>query len=147
MRIVDARGARVAHVICRLSRTDRWNAFVPPETEEWLKSRIADRAVAHVVNLSSMPPVWSAGKWGDWYPDILNAQGELTDKVEKPYWQAEWKSQHDRLMQALSESRAHIPMWISGDMHAHGEARVLRSGNADFRKNPVHCFLSGAQGT
>jgi hypothetical protein len=121
--------------------------IVPPEAEQWLKSRMADREPAHVVNLPSMPPVWSAGKWGDWYPDVLDAEGRLTTKVNKPYWQEGWVRQHDRLMQACSAMEGRIPIFLSGDMHAHGEARLLRTGQTDLSKNPVNVFLSGAIST
>lgn len=121
--------------------------IVPPETEQWMKARAADGRVGHTVNLSSMPPVWSAGKWGDWYPDFLDANGKLSAKAEKPYYQTGWLKQHDRLMQTLSEMKGKAPVWISGDMHAHGEARVLRSGSMSLAANPVNCFLSGAFGT
>ena len=45
--------------------------FVDGTVENWLKARMADRDVVHVVNIPSNPPGWSAGKWGEWYPDIL----------------------------------------------------------------------------
>jgi hypothetical protein len=121
--------------------------IVPPEVEDWLKSRAADSRVGHMVNLSSMPPVFSAGKWGDWYPDILGPDGKLTTKIVKPYYQEGWLKQHDRLMQTLSRMEGRIPIWISGDMHAHGEARLLRGAEVDVRRNPVNVFLSGALGT
>jgi hypothetical protein len=121
--------------------------IVPPETEQWLTARMAAAEPAHVVNLPSMPPVWSAGKWGDWYPDILDAEGNLTTKIAKPYWQEGWARQHDRLMQACSSMNGRIPLFLSGDMHAHGEARVLRAGTADLSRNPVNVFLSGAIST
>lgn len=124
------------------------NAWVvPPEVEDWMKSRVMDESVGHLVNLSSMPPIWSAGKWGDWYPDILGPDGKLTTKVPKPYFQEGWLRQHDRLMRLLSNQKSRIPIWVSGDMHAHGEAKLLRSGSNDFSKNPVNAFLSGALGT
>jgi len=141
--------AEVALFDCRrfLSLAGPNARIVPAEVEDWLKARAADGTVSHFVNLSSMPPVWSAGKWGDWYPDILGPDGKLTTKVQKPYWQQGWLSQHDRLMQALSEMKGRIPLWISGDMHAHGEAQLRRSGTTDLSRNPVHVFLSGAFGT
>ena len=121
--------------------------IVPPETERWLMDRMADPRVRNLVNLPSMPPVWTAGKWGDWGPDILGPDGELTNKVEKPYWQEGWARQHDRLMKATAEQPERIPLWISGDMHAHGQAKVLRAGDLDLSKNPVNVFLSGAVST
>jgi hypothetical protein len=134
---------------CRryLSLTGPKAWIVPPETEQWLKTRAEDVRVSHLVNLSSMPPVWSAGKWGDWNPDVLGPDGKLTTSVAKPYWQSGWLSQHDRLMEVLSRMKGRPPIWISGDMHAHGEARLQRGGAVDLSKNPVNVFLSGALGT
>jgi hypothetical protein len=48
------------------------------------------REVVHVVNIPSNPPGWSAGKWGEWYPDILDRDGRLTINLPKPYWQSGW---------------------------------------------------------
>lgn len=141
--------AEVALFDCRrhqsMAGPNAW--IVPPEVEQWLKARVADQSVGHLVNLSSMPPVYSAGKWGDWYPDVLGPDRKLTTKAPKPYYQQGWLAQHDRLMRALSEMRGRIPLWISGDMHAHGEARLLRGGTVDLHRNPVNVFLSGAIGT
>lgn len=141
--------AEVALFDCRrhlsLAGPNAW--IVPPEAEDWLKARAADTSVGHLVNLSSMPPVYSAGKWGDWYPDILGPDGQLTTSIPKPYYQQGWLSQHDRLMQTLSQMKGRIPLWISGDMHAHGEARLVRGGAVDLSRNPVNVLLSGALGT
>lgn len=141
--------AEIALFDCRrylsLAGPNAW--IVPPEVESWLKDRAADKRVGHFVHLSSMPPVFSAGKWGDWYPDILGPDGKLTTKVAKPYYQQGWLKQHDRLMQTLSQMTGRIPIWISGDMHAHGEARLLRGAEVDLHRNPVNVFLSGALGT
>ncbi|MBL8218688.1 MAG: hypothetical protein JNL62_05645, partial [Bryobacterales bacterium] len=141
--------AEVALFDCRrylsLAGPNAW--IVPPEVEGWLKARAADMRVGHLVNLSSMPPVFSAGKWGDWYPDILGPDGKLTTKIEKPYYQQGWLKQHDRLMQTLSGMKGRIPVWISGDMHAHGEAKLVRGAEVDLKQNPVNVFLSGALGT
>ena len=35
----------------------------------------------------SNPPGWSAGKWGEWYPDLLGPDGKLSVARPKPYWQ------------------------------------------------------------
>ena len=50
----------------------------------------------------SNPPGWTAGKWGEWYPDVLGDDGKLTTKKPKPYWQPGWLKQHDRLMEAIA---------------------------------------------
>ena len=62
--------------------------FVDLDVEDWLKLRMAEREIIHVVNVPSNPPGWSAGKWGEWYPDILDSDGKLTIDKPKPYWQS-----------------------------------------------------------
>ena len=57
--------------------------------------------ITHVVHVPSNPPGWTAGKWGEWYPDVLGDDGKLTVKEPKPYWQPGWLKQHDRLMEAI----------------------------------------------
>jgi hypothetical protein len=121
--------------------------FVAPDVEAWLKARAATREVIHLVNVPSNPPGWSAGKWGEWYPDILGPDGKLTEERPKPYWQRGWLSQHDRLMQSLSAMPGRIPLVVSGDLHAIGEGRMMRSGQLDFSSNPVIAVLPGPLGT
>ena len=57
--------------------------------------RLTDREMIHLVNIPSNPPGWSAGKWGEWYPDVLSKDGKLTADRPKPYWQSGWLRQHD----------------------------------------------------
>jgi hypothetical protein len=121
--------------------------FVDGTVETWLKSRMAARGVVHVVNIPSNPPGWSAGKWGEWYPDVLGRDGRLTIDTPKPYWQSGWLKQHDRLMAAIAAMPGRIPLVISGDLHAIAEGRMQRSGTLDFSRNPVVVVLSGPLGT
>jgi hypothetical protein len=121
--------------------------FVDGTVEAWLKARMAAREVVHVVNIPSNPPGWSAGKWGEWYPDILGRDGRLTIDTPKPYWQSGWLKQHDRLMSAVAAMPGRIPLVISGDLHAIAEGRMLRSGTLDFSRNPIVVVLSGPLGT
>jgi hypothetical protein len=121
--------------------------FVDGTVENWLKLRMTDREMVHVVNIPSNPPGWSAGKWGEWYPDILSKDGKLTTDVPKPYWQSGWLKQHDRLMAEIAAMPARIPLVVSGDLHAIAEGRMMRSGNLDFSKKPVNVILSGPLGT
>jgi hypothetical protein len=78
--------------------------FVDLEVERWLRARAAAEDVTHFVHVPSNPPGWSAGKWGEWYPDVLGPDNVLTTKIAKPYWQDGWLAQHDRLMASLSAS-------------------------------------------
>jgi len=121
--------------------------FLDGNVENWLKARMAARDVAHVVNVPSNPPGWSAGKWDEWYPDILGDDGKLTTGKPKPYWQQGWLSQHDRLMAAIAAMPGRIPLVISGDLHAIAEGRMHRSGALDFGNNPIVTVLSGPLGT
>jgi hypothetical protein len=121
--------------------------FLDREVEGWLTRRMADTEVAHVVNAPSIPPGWSAGKWGEWYPDVLGPDGKLTTAVVKPHWQSGWLAQHDRLLKAMSGMRGRIPLSISGDLHAIGIGRILRSGTLDLSANPVVTALGGPLGT
>jgi hypothetical protein len=121
--------------------------FLDPEVEGWLTRRMADTGVTHVVNAPSNPPGWTAGKWGEWYPDVLGPDGRLTVDVPKPYWQTGWLKQHDRLLAAMSGMRGRIPLSVSGDLHAIAIGRILRSGALDLSANPVVSVLAGPVGT
>ena len=121
--------------------------FVDPDVEHWLMARMAVRDTTHLVNVPSNPPGWSAGKWGEWYPDLLDANGKLSIAKPKPYWQPGWLRQHDRLMAAMSAMPDRIPLVISGDLHAIAEGRMLRTGSVDLSRNPVQVVLSGPLGT
>ena len=117
--------------------------FVDPEVERWLRARASSNDVTHLVHVPSNPPGWSAGKWGEWYPDIMGANKTLTTSIPKPYWQPGWLKQHDRLMQSLSAMKGRIPLVISGDLHAVGIGRMLRAGTLDFEENPITTVLAG----
>jgi hypothetical protein len=94
----------------------------------------------------SLPPGWSAGKWGDWYPDVLGKDGKLTVSKPKPYWQEGWVKQHDRLMGAIASQKNRIPLVITGDLHAIAYGTMLRSGSLDFKNNPLNVVLAGPVG-
>lgn len=117
--------------------------FIPPLTEDWIKSRMAAPGVHHVVSVPSTPPGWSAGKWGEWYPDFLDERGRLAITRTKPYWQSGWAAQHDRLLKAASDMRGRVPLFVSGDLHAIGETHISRTGSIDLSANPVVSILSG----
>jgi hypothetical protein len=120
--------------------------FVPLEVEAWLKDRMTRPDTAHVINIPSTPPGWSAGKWAEWYAD-MEVDGTVGTGKPKPYWQPGWRAQHDRLLQASSDMRTRIPLFISGDLHAIGETRIAATGRNDLKRNPVVSILSGPLGT
>jgi hypothetical protein len=121
--------------------------YVDLEVEKWLKARSAAREVTHLVHVPSNPPGWTAGKWGEWYPDVLGADGKLTTAKPKLYWQPGWLKQHDRLMEAIAAMPDRVPLVMSGDLHAVGIGRMLRSGKLDFAANPINAVLTGPIGT
>jgi len=121
--------------------------YLDPQVEKWLKARTATREVNHVVHVPSNPPGWTAGKWGEWYPDVLGREGKLTTKEPKPYWQPGWLKQHDRLIEAMAAAKNRAPLVISGDLHAIAIGRMLRSGRLDLKDNPVNVVLSGPIGS
>jgi len=116
--------------------------FVAPEAEAWLLARMKAQETNHVVNLPSVPIGWSAGKWGDWYPDVLDDAGQLGVARPKYFWQSGWRAQHDRLLAAASAMQR-IPLFVSGDLHALAEARILRNGSQNLERNPAVSVLAG----
>jgi hypothetical protein len=119
---------------------------VPPAVESWLRARMADPTIRHVVNCPSNPPGWSAGKFAEWYPDVLGNDGRLTTDLPKPGWQAGWRAQHDRLL-AAAAAMPRVPLFVSGDIHGVAEGLIVRSGADDLRGNPVVSLISGTPGT
>jgi hypothetical protein len=121
--------------------------YLDPEVERWLNYRTTSSSVKHVVHVPSNPPGWTAGKWGEWYGDVLGKDGKLTIAEKKPYWQEGWLKQHDRIMTAIHSKQDRIPLVISGDLHAIALGNMHRSGNLDFSKNPINVLLSGPIGS
>ena len=121
--------------------------FVDLEVERWLRERSAAADSTHVVHAPSNPPGWSAGKWGEWYPDVVDADGRLTTRVPKPYWQPGWLKQHDRLMMSLASARERVPLVVSGDLHAIAMGRISRCGAQSLEANPINAVLAGPIGT
>jgi hypothetical protein len=119
---------------------------IAPEAEAWLMSRMKAQETNHVVNLPSLPIGWSAGKWGDWYPDVLDDSGKLGTSKPKYFWQSGWRSQHDRLLAAASAMNR-IPLFLSGDLHALAEATISRNGSQNLERNPIVTVLTGPIGT
>jgi hypothetical protein len=120
--------------------------LVPRAVEEWLHRRMRDSDAAHVVHLPSNPPGWTAGKYAEWYRDVLGDDGRLTVDEPKPGWQPGWLAQHDRLLAAAS-AMDRVPLFVSGDIHSIAEGRILRSGRHDFGANPIVSLITGSPGT
>jgi len=111
-----------------------------------MSSRTASQEVKHTFHVPSTPFGWSAGKWGEWYPDLLGKDGKLHDDLGKSYWQKGWKLQHDRILENMYNAKHKKPIMISGDLHAFASGRVHRNEDMDFSDNPIHCYLAGPLG-
>ena len=133
---------------CRRHQTlkGRLGTLVPDEVEAWLHARMASSDARHLVQIPSIPVGYTAGKWGEWYPDVLGKDQKLTTAIAKDFWQEGWLRQHDRLLAAASAMNR-VPLFLNGDLHAIAEATIERSGDHDFSKNPVRTALVGPLGT
>ena len=121
--------------------------FVEAQAERWLAARTgAEESARHLIQIPSTPFGWSAGKWGAWYPDYLQPDGQLGIEIPKPYWQSGWFAQHQRILSTLSNQVERIPLIISGDLHAIGSGMITRSGGLNF-DNPINTILAGPIGT
>lgn len=122
--------------------------FLDHNVEDWLAQRTASSDTRHLVHVPSNPPGWTAGKWGEWYPDVLHPEtGQLTTQIPKPHWQQGWLNQHDRIMQAVANMRHRNPLFITGDLHATGVGTMYGAGNLDFSDNPITNILCGPVST
>jgi len=126
---------------------DRESHFVPPDVEGWLLRRSAESDCAHLAHMPSTPVLWTAGKWGEWYPDSKDDAGVLRADADKPYWPSGWAAQHDRLLDAASSRRDRTPLFVSGDLHATAAGRILANRGRSLEHHPVVSILSGAVGT
>ncbi len=138
--------------------------LVPPEVERWLLARTADQSVAQLLHVPSHPFGWSAGKWGEWYPDVADTGDNeapeiaqccdagdrrvvLTTERDKFLWQRGWWLQHQRLLQSLNAQQKRAGVVLSGDLHAISHATLQKSADLDLSQNPVHTVLTGTLGT
>ncbi len=121
--------------------------MIPPSAEKWLAARTTSEDTAHLVHMPSTPIGWSAGKWGEWYPDLLQEDGRLGIAKPKPYWPSGWWSQHQRIIEMLSSQKNRLPTIMSGDLHALSYGQITKSGSLDLRDNPVHAVCVGPLGS
>lgn len=128
-------------------RSDAGSGLVPPEIERWLVERTRHSPCTHLAHMPSTPMLWTAGKWGEWYPDCKDEDGRLGTATAKPYWPAGWREQHDRLLLTAASRRDRTPFFVSGDLHAIAAGRILASGAHSLRENPAVSVLVGPPGT
>jgi hypothetical protein len=121
--------------------------FVPRWTEDWLKARTVAEDTRHFIHSPSLPFGYSAGKLGDWYPDVVGDDGKLTLDHPKKAWQPGWLAQHQRIIEMLSSQKKRAAVLIQGDFHASAVGTMTRSSDVDCLENPVEIVLAGTLGT
>lgn len=88
-----------------------------------------------------------AGKWAEWYPDVMQADGSIGVGATKKYlWQEGWWSQHQRLLKALSD-QTRKPIVLQGDLHILSYGLIQQSGDLNFEDNPIHVIGTGPLGS
>lgn len=136
--------------------------LVPQDIEDWIVERISKSDADHFALVPSHPMGWTAGKWREWYPDVVAPEGhtgvakaglmedapkgKLTTQTKKYLWPLGWWKQHQRLLTALHE-RAGSRFMLSGDVHAQGALEITSSGDISLEQNPVTSVLVGPVGT
>lgn len=120
---------------------------IPQDVENWLEERIDSSQAKWLFHVPSSPFGWTAGKWQEWYPDVLNENGELTITEEKYLWQSGWWKQHQRILAMLSNQKERIPLLLQGDLHIANAGRIDKSGGLDFHENPIYAIGTGPIGS
>ncbi|HSR11143.1 MAG TPA: hypothetical protein VLS90_06830, partial [Thermodesulfobacteriota bacterium] len=121
--------------------------MIHPKAEKWLADRMALEETLHLVNLPATVFGWSAGKWMEWYPDVLGKDGKLTTAQFKYNWQEGWFEQQNRILKAAAGMKKTLPLFICGDLHCQGAEKIFRTGDISLETNPVISVLSGSLGT
>jgi hypothetical protein len=127
--------------------------LIPASVEAWLLGKTAQEDSQHLIHVPSHPMGLTAGKWREWYPDLLESEGEMVASVHrdgegnKYLWQQGWWLQHQRILHALSSQKKRKPLIVSGDLHLLWSGRIQRSGDLDLSSSPVSVVLSGPVGT
>lgn len=135
--------------------------LIPKSVERWLIERSANSGATHFAFAPSHPFGWTAGKWREWYPDVVapkgydgivanellaDTAGELSTTAKKYLWPRGWWNQHQRLLTAIAE-RPTSRFILSGDIHAQGAVQITSSGKLDLSDQPLTSFLVGPVST
>jgi hypothetical protein len=138
------------------------SGLVPESVEAWLLRRSSSGESEYFAMVPSHPFGWTAGKWREWYPDVVaeegiegvvenklleGVNGSLSVTAKKYLWQQGWWLQHQRLIKALTDNHDRVPLVVSGDIHALGAKKITHSGELDLADNGINSFLVGTVGT
>lgn len=120
--------------------------LIPKTVEDWLINRTNNSPAKWLFQAPSTPIAWTAGKWQEWYPDVLDKSGQLSIRTEKKLWQKGWWDQHQRLLSALA-GQNRVPIVLQGDLHMASVGKIQKSGQLDFSNNPIYAVGTGPLGT
>jgi len=138
--------------------------LINKKNEEWILTRFQESSVLHLAFIPSHPLGYTAGKWREWYPDVVASDneegvilnellsgktGKLTTKAEKYLWQQGWFLQHQRFLKGLS-NRVENSFTFSGDIHAIAANKIIKSDNYSLKKQILSVLvgpISSSTGT
>ena len=122
--------------------------LIGQDAEKWILDRTVDDTMTKwLFHIPSSPVAWTAGKWSEWYPDVFQLDGSIgIGEKEKYLWQKGWWSQHQRLLNGLSNQQRK-PIILQGDLHILSYGSIQKSGDLDFTKNPIQVIGTGPLGT
>lgn len=139
------------------------SVLFPKTVEDSLVSKIASDQTQHLAFMPSHPFAWTAGKWREWYPDVVapnsdfsglvenhlmdNVQGVLSVNAQKAVWQNGWWLQHQRLIKAIDNNHTRPTILLSGDIHTLGAKAIHASGDIEFSRRPIQTVLVGSVST
>jgi hypothetical protein len=122
---------------------------IPRWVEDWVFARTRAEDTQQFCHVPSLPFAYSSGKLGDWYPDQLDRKAGKLFVGDQPKvgWQSGWHKQHQRLVAALTQQSKRSAVIVQGDFHCAAAGKMLRSGDLDLSRNPVHTVITGPLGT
>lgn len=120
--------------------------LLPKDAEDWVIDRISHSSANWLIQVPSSPFGWTAGKWSEWYPDVLDEDGNLTIEQSKYLWPIGWWEQHQRILYAMHES-TNTSIIIQGDLHMAGYGQLKKSGSISFDDQPVHLIAGPPLGS
>lgn len=127
--------------------SDTSAVMVARDAEAWIANRTVADDTKHLLHIPSSPIAWTAGKWSEWYPDVLQEDGSIgTYPNKKHLWQKGWWLQHQRLLSYLKESNR-TPVVLQGDLHNLSYALIEESGDVTFENDPIHVVGTGPLGS
>lgn len=130
--------------------------LVPSSIETWALDLLKTTNAQYTALVPSHPFGYTAGKWREWYPDVVAdvgqdvamneimgaVTGQLGVSAEKYLWQSGWWDQHQRFIEVMRDLEGDR-LIISGDIHALGAVEITGSGNTDLTARPLLSVLSG----